>query len=176
MKRILILSAAIVMVTLGIKNTSEAQLGSFFAKKPAVPEISAPQLRKMLTDQAATQKTDDQQQAIATEPSFVLVDVRSEPEYRVSVIPGAIPASEFEKDPAKYKGRTVITYCTSGYRSEKYARKLIDEGWDARNFKGSILGWCAAKYPLETLDRKPTQRVNTYNSRNRVPEQYEAVW
>jgi rhodanese-related sulfurtransferase len=169
-------SLALVAVGLCLIITAVAQYGNFFGEPEAVPEISAQQLRKMQRDQLAAEKEAADRGTENPEPSFVLVDVRSEEEQAVSVIPGAITAEQYEKRRDDYQGRTVIAYCTIGYRSEKYARKLLQRDVTAVNFKGSILDWCAAKYPLETLQREPTNRVHTYSSRYHVPPEYQAVW
>ena len=58
----------------------------------------------------------------------VLVDVRSDDEREVSTLPGAISQKEFEKDPDRFAGREVVTYCTIGYRSGRYTEKLVAEG------------------------------------------------
>ena len=43
--------------------------------------------------------------------------------------PGAITQSEFEAlDPSAYAGKTLVPYCTIGYRSGEYARKLMKRG------------------------------------------------
>ena len=59
--------------------------------------------------------------------SMVLVDVRSAPERDVSMIAGAISSQQYEADPSAYGDRTIVLYCTIGYRSGKYARKLLAE-------------------------------------------------
>ena len=119
--------------------------------------------------QAAEERTD-------SPAKFVLVDVRSPKEQSISMIPGAITAQQFEENQTQYWDRTVIAYCTVGVRSEHYARTLIASGQSALNFKDSILGWCAANYPLVTPDGKPTQRVHTYSARYKVSSEYEAVY
>ncbi len=170
----IILAAAI--VSLGFSAKAEAQFGSLFKSKVAVPEVTAAQVRALQTRHDDDAELAKQNGGETPEPSFILVDARSEAEYAVSVIPGAITTTQYERDRELYKDRTVICYCTSGYRSDKYARKLIEDGIPAKNFKGSILGWCAAEYPLETLEREPTNRVHTYSSRNKVPAKYKPVW
>ena len=105
--------------------------------------------------------------------SVVLVDVRSDVETKVSVIPGAITKAQFEADPEKYKGKTAICYCLSGGRSGKYVKQLKAKDVPAVDLKGSMLGWCEAGLPLKTLDGKPTKRVNVYG--NKVPSEYESV-
>jgi rhodanese-related sulfurtransferase len=105
--------------------------------------------------------------------SIVLVDVRSDSETKVSVIPGAITKAQFEAEPEKYKGKTAICYCLSGGRSGKYVKQLKAKDVAAVDLKGSMLGWCEAHLPLTTLDGKPTKRVNVYG--NKVPAEYESV-
>lgn len=155
--------------------TASAQLGGLLGTDVEVPVVKLDELLKMQKQHREAVKKAEAAGETAPEPSFVLIDVRSEKETAVSVIPGAITAKMFEKDKAKYADRQAIAYCTSGYRSNQFAAKLITRGRSAKNFKASILGWCRARQPLRTLDGKPTRRVHTYSSRNRVPDQYEAV-
>lgn len=105
--------------------------------------------------------------------SVVLVDVRSDAETKVSIIPGAITKAQFEAEPEKYKGKTAICYCLSGGRSGKYVKQLKAKDIPAVDLKGSITGWLEAGLPLTTLDGKPTKRVNVYG--NKVPAGYESV-
>ena len=56
--------------------------------------------------------------------NIVLIDVRSPEEREVSIIPSAISQAEFESDRDLYKNKSLIVYCTIGYRSGKYAQKL----------------------------------------------------
>jgi rhodanese-related sulfurtransferase len=105
--------------------------------------------------------------------SVVLVDVRSDSETKVSIIPGAITKAQFEAEPEKYKGKTVICYCLSGGRSGKYVKQLKAKDVSAVDLKGSITGWLEAGLPLTTLDAKPTKKVNVYG--NKVPAGYESV-
>ncbi len=106
---------------------------------------------------------------------FVIVDVRAKGETAVSMIPGAITKSEFEKASRQHQGKLVIVYCTVGHRSGIYAKKLKAQGWNAYNYKGSILDWCKNQLPLVTSKGKKTKRVHTYSSRYKAAEGYEAV-
>jgi rhodanese-related sulfurtransferase len=109
------------------------------------------------------------------ESNFVLVDVRSDEEVAVSVIPGAITKKQFERDKDKYAGKLVIPYCTVGGRSAKYAEQLVKQGARVKNYKGSILEWVKAEKPLITLDDQPTNRVHIYSDRYKIPAKYEPV-
>lgn len=162
----------------GASQTSAAQLGGLLGHRVRVPVVTVVKVRKMQLEFAkrlAKTPLLDRPNTKKPEPEFVLIDVRDPAESDVSVIPGAITAKDYESDPSKYEGRQIIAYCTSGYRSDKYAAKLIERDVNAVNMKASILGWCAAKLPLETKERKPTRRVHTYSSQNKVPGIYEAI-
>lgn len=110
---------------------------------------------------------------------LVLVDVREPHERRVSTLPGAITAEQFERssnaDRERYRRGLVVPYCTIGLRSGLYARRLIRQGYPTRNLAGSVLAWAHAGLPFER-DGRPTQRVHTYSPGwNLLPGGYEAV-
>ena len=109
------------------------------------------------------------------ESDFVVVDVRSKAETDISMIPGALTKSEFEKTANQHRGKLVITYCTIGLRSGSYASSLIQQGWQAMNYKGSVLDWCQNKLPL-MADGRETIKVHTYNQRYSAPENYIGVY
>ena len=109
---ILILS---VNCVIGQEGTAKAQpievgkdIGSKIAKEN---QISIDLFQKIAADKAALE-------------SIVLVDVRSESENSVSVIPGAITKAQYEADPKKFAGKTAVCYCLSGGRSGKYVKQL----------------------------------------------------
>lgn len=155
-------------------STGLAQLGGLFGG-PTIDVIETDELRKMLEQQTKIEQDAKAAAATAKPPSFVVVDVRSDAEVNVSVIPGAITKAAFEKSPEKYRGRLVIPYCTVGGRSGAYAKKLAGDGVKVKNYKGSILKWVDAELPLVTLDGKPTRRVHTYSDRYKIPASYEQV-
>ena len=121
----------------------------------------------------ANMELDELIKAISTsDPSIVLVDVRSRKEQSVSKIPRSISLQELESNLGKYRNKVVVPYCTVGGRSYLYAVKLTKAGIDCQNFRDGILGWCRAGLPLETPDGKPTNNVNTYWRIFHVPDQY----
>ena len=129
-------------------------------KFPDVPEITVETLKERLD---------------GPEPP-VIVDVRDDDERAVSIIPGAISQPEFEARREDLEGRQVVTYCTIGYRSGLYTRKLVDEGWKASNLRGSIVAWTHIGGDLEK-GGAPTRRVHVYGRKwNLVAPGYEAVW
>ena len=107
--------------------------------------------------------------------TVILVDVRDQKEQAVSMIPGAITQAQFEKAGDRYKGQTVVTYCTIGYRAGLYAKELRKQGWTALNLTGSILGWVHAGGHVEH-EGVITNRVHVYGKKwDLLPEGYESV-
>lgn len=156
------------------QDAANAQLGQLFSGTK-IETVDTKTIAKMLREQREAREAAEKAGEEPPTPSFVLVDVRSEEEVKVSVIPGAITKAQYERDQAKYKDIEVIPYCTVGGRSGAYAKKLAKEGVKVKNYKGSILKWVDAELPLVTLDGKPTNRVHTYSDRYKVPSKYEQV-
>lgn len=142
-------------------NVAQVQ-ADFFGLSRDVESVSVEELQALMAGKGP-------------EGKIVLVDVRSAGEIAVSMIPGAISRFEFEASRDQYRGTEVITYCTVGARSADYAEKLLDDGFHARNYAGSILDWVGAGLPVVTPDGEPTQRVHVYSRRFSVPPPYEAV-
>ncbi len=154
---------------------AQAQLGNLFGSAPKVDILSTTDLKAMLDMQKQKEETAASQGQGKPNADFVLVDVRSDAEVNISVIPGAITKAEYEKSKDKYKDKQIICYCTVGGRSTKYSTELAKEGLKVLNYKGSILDWVNSELPLVTLDGKPTNRVHIYADRYKIPAKYEAV-
>lgn len=71
----------------------------------------------------------------------IFVDTRNWYERRVSMLPGAVTERKFLKNISKYRGRTIIAYCTIGYRSAEFAEDMGEKGISVYNLKGGILEW-----------------------------------
>lgn len=171
--KILLPLVATVLLHIAAPTDTSAQFGRLFGGGPEIETIETNSLSDLLKQQqkgpAGGEQTAD------ADRDFVLVDVRSDAEVNVSVIPGAITKAEYEKNAELYQHKTAIVYCTVGGRSAAYAKQLAGNGVKVKNYKGSILQWVNAELPLETLNRKPTNRVHTYSSRYRIPAMYEQV-
>ncbi len=169
---------AVVALTacLGVVISQDSRLPAFIRPGRKIPEMTLQQLRQRQLSYEAVVKQARRYGAPEPVPDFVLVDVRTPEETIISVILNALTIDQFEANAEDFKYRTVICYCTVGFRSEHYARLLRDRGFNAWNFKGSIMEWCAAKYPLQTLAHQPTNRVHTYSDDYQVPPEYQAVW
>lgn len=152
---------------------AQAQFGSLFGS--SVETVSTAEVQKILAQrQQVVQKAKAGGQQ-APPPEVVLVDVRSDAEVAVSIIPGAITKKQFEKGYNRYKDKLVIPYCTIGGRSARYAKQLAGKGLRVKNYKGSILDWVGEELPVVTLKGEPTNRVHTYSDRYKIPAKYEQV-
>jgi len=116
--------------------------------------------------------------------NIILIDVRESAEMEVSKIPGAINVEQFGKrfkNTSSLKGKTIITYCTVGYRSGLYAKDLLSLGLKVYNLRGGVLGWAHISGPFTPgLSLTPdclTQKVHVYSPEwNLLPAGYSAVW
>lgn len=131
---------------------------------PGVPVLSPPEVMEAM-------KTGN----------LVLVDVRSPEERGVSMLPGAVSQAEFEAALAESgaavpAGRTVVAYCTIGFRSSAWAERMAKRGVRAFNMEGSILAWTHAAGPL-VANGASTRRLHVYGKRwNLAAPGYETVW
>lgn len=172
-RKSVLLSAALLAI-FGASQITTAQFGGWF-DGPVLETIQTPGVQAKLAKRNVQREHARQNDKPIPESDFVLVDVRSDIEIQVSVIPGAITKAVYEKNPEKYKDKTVIAYCTVGGRSARYAKQLQESGVMAINYKGSVLGWVKAGLPLVTLDGEPTHRVHVFSDRYQVPSKYEAI-
>ena len=98
-------------------------------------------------------------------PRPLLLDVRTRAEFNVShlerarhVAPNAsASAIPFNRD------QPVVVYCSVGYRSARFAKRLIDAGFaDVTNLEGSIFRW-ANEGRLIVSDGSASNKVHPYN-------------
>ncbi len=111
----------------------------------------------------------------ATE-KWVIVDARTKEERRVSMIPGAISTSEFERRAFEYRNTPTLVYCTIGCRSGTYVRKLEKLGIKSFNLRGGVLSWANSGKMFLAPDGSTTNKVHVYEEKwNVLPSGYEAV-
>jgi rhodanese-related sulfurtransferase len=128
---------------------------------------SFPQVKTLTVEEA---------ERLRREKNALFVDVRSEEEQAVSMLPGAITDAEFREKPERYTDRPLIGYCTISYRSGVLAKDLREEGIEMMNLRGGVLAWVHAGNEVY-LEGKPTRRVHVYGEEwNLLPAGYEAVW
>lgn len=98
---------------------------------------------------------------------LLLLDTRSEKEYRVSHLQGArfVSYDHFSAEAmaAIPKDREIVVYCSVGYRSERIGEKLQDLGFtNVRNLYGGIFAWTNEGKPVYEGQKK-TNRVHAYS-------------
>ena len=99
---------------------------------------------------------------------FTIMDAREKEEFKTSHIPGAINVGYDKFDLDNYleldKDKPIVVYCSIGYRSEKIAKILSDEGFNnVYNLFGSIFEWANRGNFLEDENGIQTQKVHTYS-------------
>lgn len=156
-----------------LTGTAIAQITPPFVKPPET--ISTKELKAMLDERELAIKKATKEGKKAEDAKFVVVDVRSDDEINVSIIPGAITKAQFEKDKDKYKGKLIIPYCLVGGRSANFSNELTKSGALVRNYKGSIVEWVNNELPLVTLKGEPTNKVFINPDKFKVPSKYDAV-
>lgn len=95
----------------------------------------------------------------------LLLDVRTEAEFAVSHLEGArrIEPDADAKTISASKDKLIVTYCSVGYRSALFAKKLREAGYTrVTNLEGSIFRWANENRPLR-YDGGPTDKVHPYN-------------
>jgi rhodanese-related sulfurtransferase len=91
----------------------------------------------------------------ANSNNLVIVDVRTPEEFQQGHVPNAInvPLSEIIDNPAillSSKGKPIILYCRSGYRTGKAAEALQKDGYqNLRHLEGDMQGWLKAGLDIE---------------------------
>lgn len=94
---------------------------------------------------------------------YIIVDVRTPEERKVSMIAGAIDQESFEHHRSDYQNQRIIVYCTIGYRSGFYTRSLRQKGFDAYNLTEGILGWTHINGRLLNQNGQTTEQVHVYS-------------
>jgi len=114
----------------GTSAASDGSAGNDSNAAPVSHKISPADVHQMLADSA----------------DFILVDVRTDSEYKDGRIDGAvsIPVDELEKRAAAElpdKDKMIVVYCRSGVRSANAAAILTGLGYTNVNDMGGINGW-----------------------------------
>ncbi len=99
---------------------------------------------------------------------FHILDARSYREFEVSHIPGAtwVGYEEFSLDRLAGidKQAPVAVYCSVGYRSERIADRLRQQGYtNVANVYGGIFEWVNMKHPVVTDDGTETDEIHGYS-------------
>ena len=105
----------------------------------------------------------------SSEANPLLIDVRTQEEYEVSHLPGAIWAETPSQIASALREvsdrRAVVFYCSVGVRSSRAAAELVRSGRaNVFNLQGSIFKWANEGRPLIANDRA-VHVVHPYNER-----------
>lgn len=97
----------------------------------------------------------------------LLLDIRTEPEYRVSHLPGAQLIAPGTQDltflDPLVPDQPIVTYCSVGYRSSMMTEQLQEAGYtNVTNLEGSIFQWANEGHPV-FRDGQIIQQVHPYN-------------
>ena len=134
------------------------------AQKP----VANPEYQKMLDTLLTHSVKELSPKEVQPNKDVVFLDTRAKKEFKVSHIDGAIWVGflSFNKRRVKDipKDKKIILYCSVGYRSEKIAEKLQEEGFtDVHNLYGGIFEWVNESKTVVN-DRGSTQEVHPYNN------------
>jgi rhodanese-related sulfurtransferase len=99
---------------------------------------------------------------------IIYLDAREKEEFDVSHIKGAVfvgydnfditKLSEFNKE------TRIVVYCSVGYRSEKIAEELIQNGYaQTQNLFGGIFDWVNHGFPVYDSQGNKTQKIHPYD-------------
>lgn len=107
---------------------------------------------------------------IADFSEAIYLDAREKAEYNVSHIENAIWVGydDFDIKTVKKldKSKTVVVYCSVGYRSEKVAKKLEKAGFKTvYNLYGGMFEWYNQGLPIVDNQGKSTDKIHTYNEK-----------
>ena len=112
----------------------------------------------------------------AREADALLVDVRSDEEWKVSHIPGAlhVPMSQVEErlpELVPDRSRPIITYCAVGSRSYRILPTLDALGYeDAISMTGGIVAWRELGFPVDSESRLDEDKRERYSRHLLIPE------
>ena len=98
----------------------------------------------------------------------LILDTRSEEEFKVSHIENAIFVDYDEFDISQVKdipkGENIVVYCSVGIRSENIGAKLKEAGFkNVQNLFGGIFEWKNTDFPIVDKEGNPTEKVHAYS-------------
>ena len=118
-----------------------------------------PDVRRITTAELAAWINDP------SRPAPRLLDVRTRAEFDVSHLPDAkhVEPNAAAAVVGGRKDQPIVTYCSVGYRSGAFAKKLGDAGYtNVANLEGSIFRWANEDRPIVSGGRA-TDKVHPYN-------------
>ena len=115
----------------------------------AWPGVTWPAIKARIAKEFPNVKSIGTAELAKLEPKPLLLDVRTAAEFDVSHLSGARRVDPDATTVALPKDTPIITYCSVGYRSAKFAQRLQDAGFtNVRNLDGSIFQWANEGRPI----------------------------
>lgn len=100
----------------------------------------------------------------------VYLDAREKSEYNISHIKNSVWVGydNFDIETVKNidKSKSIVVYCSVGYRSEKVTKKLEKAGFKSvYNLYGGLFEWYNQDLPIVDNEENPTNKIHTYNEK-----------
>jgi rhodanese-related sulfurtransferase len=141
----------------------------FIAGRPLAFEVlqrriasKFPQVQWISTEDLARWRND------STRPQPVVLDARTDPEFQLSHLSGALPIDPYRPSLGSVrtfaKDTAMVVYSSVGYRSARVASWLGNAGYtNVRNLAGSLFQWANEGRPLFKEEDRPTAMVHPYD-------------
>jgi sodium/bile acid cotransporter 7 len=95
------------------------------------------------------------------EGKLQFIDVREPEEIQTATLPGAIDKETFLRNKTAFGTKTLVAFCTIGYRSGVFAQEMAKTGLMVTNLAGGILAWVSEGGKV--YDRKgETRNLHVY--------------
>jgi rhodanese-related sulfurtransferase len=143
----------------------------FIAGRPLVFEVlrwrtadKFPEVKWIRTEDLARWQEDRGQ------PQPVVLDARTQPEFAVSHLKGALPIDPYRPSLRPLRGipksGAIVVYSSAGYRGARVANWLAKAGYtSAVNLAGGLFQWANEGRPLFREEGRPTALVHPYDER-----------
>jgi rhodanese-related sulfurtransferase len=112
---------------------------------------------------------------LLSEGPIQFVDVREPEEIRISTLPGAIDTETYLQNKRQYGNKTLVAFCTIGYRSGIFAQEMARQGVAVKNLKGGILAWVLEGGQIFN-ENGASKRLHVYGPKwDLAPGDYETI-
>ena len=120
-------------------------------------------------------------QADTAQPQPLILDARTEPEYAISHIRGAVQIDPYKPSLRSLRGvprsGAIVVYSSAGYRGARVTSWLVKQGYTTVvNLSGGIFQWVDQGHPVFREESRPTALVHPYDQRwgYLLPRRYRA--
>jgi rhodanese-related sulfurtransferase len=149
-----ILVGGVVLLIAGRPVAFEILQGRIASRFPGVKWIKTDDLGRWMDDPG--------------QPQPVILDARTEPEFQVSHLKGALRIDPYRPSLQPLQGfakdTSIVVYSSAGYRSARVASWLGKAGYtNVRNLAGSLFQWANEGRPIFKEENRPTALVHPYD-------------